>query len=114
VSKLKARLASNADDKEMQIRLSEANRSIANALQICQRVANKSELGSQSKHRARHYANLLRQAQSLLGGVGYLIPNIDMTDPDLQPEKEKRFVPEVQQQPATPPSTWDEIDNEVL
>ena len=112
MSRLKARLAKTPEDRDLQTHLSNAGRSLSNALKICQVVISKSEYGSQEKHKARHYAGVLQQASVLLSGVGYLTPNIDMSDPDLQLESTKKAPPRIQ--PPTPPPVMDEMEDEVL
>jgi hypothetical protein len=103
---LRARLASTPEDRDLQTYLASASKDITNALGICLRVANRSEYGSQEKHRARRYLGILQNVQRLLGEVGRLQPNIDMADPDLQSEKDKK--------PASPKIEVQEPEVEVL
>lgn len=104
MGRLRASLARSDIDREMHRHLGDAGRSLQLALDLCIRVARGGgEVGHSPTEvrRARQYADSIRRARDIASSVGHLTPSIDMTDPDLIPEADKR-PPERTPPPAVP------------
>lgn len=84
MGRLRSRLANTPRDREVQNLLVDAVRKAREAQRLCVQAAR------EGLPRGRRHAQTLQQAITLLESVGYLTPNVDLTDPDLTPEEQKR------------------------
>ena len=105
---LRAHMAKVAEDKELHAHLHKASKELGMALAVCSRMQKSSDsrFHGMETRRAREYANRLRQAMALLGGIGYMVPNVDWADPDFVPEDERNAMArrrQEAQQVAPPP-----------
>ena len=87
MSRLRARLSSNKNDKEAFRRLADSNQAMHKALEVYRRVA---KTGTPvERRRAERAVDSIRRAMKILGGVQSIASRYDTSDTDLVPEADK-------------------------
>lgn len=82
MARLRARMASSPADQKLHAQLAIALRALTEASGVCELAMHDRE-NNHLRRKASEARQILRHALHLLGGIGYLAPRYDTSDPDL-------------------------------
>lgn len=88
MGRLRARIAANEADREIQTHLADAERYLLKAAHSCGKVIHTHRGRSQESRRAKEAQRIVMNAISMISNIGFIHSRIDRNDRDLLSEKE--------------------------